>query len=204
MCKATTHANWSRDRSSASIMGVARILRRRRRAAPSARSPSCATLRGPGRRKCRNRQALRPALERPGMSGIACHGAATRTSEPRERLLLLSPARPVFVAALLDLEADDGLRVDAEHGARPVLGQPTVERLALHEQPLGDAALHRQPAMLEALAARGSVGPGADAVAVRTPEEADAAAVDRLDRGLPEGHDHHAVGLAHAAPAGAR
>ena len=58
--------------------------------------------------------------------------------------------------------------------------------------------------MLQALASRRTIGPGSRAVRVRRPQQAAAAAVARLHRGLPERHDHRAIGLAHAAPAGAR
>src|SRR6267143_5436141 len=79
---------------------------------------------------------------------------------------LLSPDRPVFVALLLDLEAQHRLRVDAVHAARLFFRQVIVQPFAEDEQPFGACALEGELAVLQPLLPRRRVRPGTCAVHV--------------------------------------
>src|SRR5262249_13143892 len=68
-------------------------------------------------------------------------------------------------------------------------------------EPSGGAVVERDPAILETQLARLRVRPGSRALRVGPPKKAAASLWPRHDPAGPQAHHHHAVGIAHPAPA---
>src|SRR5262249_2924195 len=137
---------------------------------------------------------------------------ARRQPKPTELRILLpfsclrrrgafAPDCPVLRPSQLHFEMDHCLDVDPVHGVRLILGKLAVQCLAVYQQAFSAPKLHGSLAMLQALPARGLVGPGSRALDIGSPEQIAALSLGAGDRIGPKRHDDCSIGFAHTTPA---